>query len=86
MSSSLRSSLFEASDHHLAIRVESCVFINVYLPTNYTNDESERLFALSCEKLGSCLENLKRLGLQCAIVGDFNFDLSEVGSKLSYED
>ena len=75
MSSSLRSSLFDASDHQLAIRVESCAFINGYLPTNYDNDESERLFALSCEQLGSCSENPKHLGFQRAIVGNFNCDL-----------
>ena len=53
------SSLFEKSDHFLAVPIEICVFINVYLPTDYKDERSERLFALSCEKLNSCISKIK---------------------------
>ena len=48
----IRYSLFELNDHYLAVRVDFCVYISVYLPPEYSNDQSERLFALSCERLG----------------------------------
>jgi hypothetical protein len=54
--STLRSSLFELNDHYLALRVDSSVYICVYLPSDYSNHQSGRLFALSYEKLGSCVE------------------------------
>ena len=73
----LRSSPLAPSDHFLAVRVEGCVFINVYLPTDYCCDESERRFIISCEKLGSCLDKVKRLGLSCVVAGDFNCNLTE---------
>ena len=77
------SSLFEKSDNFLAVRIESCVFINVYLPTDYKDERSERLFALSCEKLNSCISKIKRHGFSCVIIGDFNCNLSEISSLQS---
>jgi hypothetical protein len=55
----------------------------VYLLTNYGNDQSDQLFALSVQKLGSCLNKVKRIGLPCIIAGDFNWDLSEIGIQQS---
>ena len=52
----LHSSVFKLNNHYLAVRVDSCVYISPYLPTNYSNDQSEQLFALSCKRLDSCVE------------------------------
>ena len=75
--STLRSSVFEVNDNFLAIRVEGCVFINVYLPTNYHDERSERAFTYSSDKLGQCINRIRSLSLQCILVGDFNCDLNE---------
>ena len=77
------SSLFEKSENFLAVRIESCVFINVYLATDYKDERLERLFALSCEKLNSCISKIKRQGFSCVVIGDFNCNLSEISSLQS---
>ena len=60
-SASIQSSLFSSSDSFLAVRVGSCVVINAYLPTSYKNDESEQLFAQTCEKLHAFITQGQKL-------------------------
>ena len=73
----------EPNDHYLAVKTDFCVYISVYLPTDYSNDQSERLFALSYKELGSCAEKIRRLGLPSVIAGNFNCNLSEPDSEVS---
>ena len=76
VASNLNSSVFFSSDSFLAVRVGECVIINVYLPTDYKDEDSERDFALAVSKLSSCLRDVLKLKIPCLIVGDFNCDLN----------
>lgn len=69
-------SSFDSGSDFLAVRINNVVLINVYLPTDYRDVESERLFAISMVRLAKCLENVKKQALSCVIVGEFNCDLT----------
>ena len=70
-------SSFDSGSDFLAVRINNVVLINVYLPTDYRDEKSERLFAISVARLAKCLETVKEQGLSCVIVGDFNCDLTK---------
>ena len=53
------SELFAKSDHFLAVKVGDTVIVNVYLPTDYRDENSETKFALACRKLGKCLSKIR---------------------------
>jgi len=71
------SSVFDSASDFLAVRIQNVVVLNVYLPTNYRDDRSERLFAISVARLSKCLGKIKEQGLCCIVTGDFNCDLTD---------
>jgi hypothetical protein len=86
VSASIQSSLFSSSDTFLAVRAGSCVVINVYLPPNYKNDESEQLFAQAFEILHTRIrqvQNLISLVLLFGIYCEINFSGSAVSLRAS---
>ena len=73
--SSLSTSMFDSALDFLAVKIQDMVIVNVYLPTDYRDDRSDRLFAISIARLSKCIDKIKKHGLSCLITGDFNCDL-----------
>jgi hypothetical protein len=71
----LRSSIFDECDNFLALCLEVYVVVNIYLPKDYRNDQSECLFAKNCDLLAACLDKLWCRKILCIIVGYFNCNL-----------
>ena len=72
----MKSNSFVESDNFLALRIEGCIVVNVYIPADYYNDQLKRLFSLICDRLPSCLDKFTFLKILCIIVGEFNCNLS----------
>jgi exonuclease III len=76
VSVSIQSNLFSSSHTFLAVRAGSCVVIDVYLPTNHQNEESEQLFAKACETLHECIRQVQKFNIPCAVVRDSNCEIN----------
>jgi len=59
--SSLFTSMFDSALDFLAIKIQDMVIVNVYLPTDYRYDRSDRLFAISIARLSKCIDNIKSM-------------------------
>ena len=70
-------SLFYSDKHILAVRVNSTVFANVYLPYKNNTVESINRFAITCKSLKSVMNRVKENKLDFIVLGDFNTDLDE---------
>jgi len=70
-------SLFYSDKHILAVRVNSTVFANVYLPYKNNTVESINKFAITCKSLKSVMNRVKENKLDFVVLGDFNTDLDE---------
>ena len=71
----IESKVLFTHDHFLAISSGSIAFFNVYLPTNYHDDKSEREFMNAVHELAKCLKSVAQRDLQCVVMGDFNCNL-----------
>ena len=54
----IKSKVLFTHDHFLAISSDSFAFFNVYLPTNYHDDKSERKFMNVVRELAKCLKSV----------------------------
>ena len=82
----LKSRVFESNDNYIAVRMKNTVIINVNLPTDYRDENSERSFALASEKPSSRIKKmLAKLSFPCIIMGDFNCDLSRDPAEWSMQ-
>ena len=75
--------LVESSDYFLAVKVDHVFIYNIYLPTDYHNDTSERLFALASEKLCKSISSIISSNSACLIVGNFNCNLTAPSARSS---
>ena len=71
----IESKVLFTHDHFLAISSGSIAFFNVYLPTNYHDDKSERKFMNAVRELAKCLKSVTQRDLHCLVLGDFNCNL-----------
>ena len=83
VNSALRSLLLESSDYFLAVKVDNVFIYNIYLPTDYHNDTSERLFALCSEKLCKSISSIISSNSACLIVGNFDCNLTAPSARSS---
>ena len=63
--------LVESCDYFLAVKVDDILIYNVYLPTDYHNDVSERLFVLASEDLSRSISSIVSGNSTCPIVRNF---------------
>ena len=77
MKSCFPSSIFDSPSDFLAIRIQNFFVLKIYLPTNYRDDRSERLFAISAACLSKCLRKIKEHGFCCIATSEFNSDLTD---------
>ena len=75
-----QSELLEMCDCYLAVTVDNLVIVNLYLPTNYRDEASERKFAIACRKVAKLLKKIEKMNRKCILIGDFNCDLLENSS------
>ena len=75
-----QSELFEMCDCYLTVTVDNMVIVNLYLPTNYRDEASERKFAIACRKVAKLLKKIEKMNRKCILIGDFNCDLLENSS------
>ena len=67
-------------DCYLAMTVDNLVIVNLYLPTNYRDEASERKFAIACRKVAQLLKKIEKMNRKCILIGYFNCDLLENSS------
>ena len=73
--------LLAETDYFIAAKLENHVVINVYLPTNYSNEKSVSRFASACKLLGRFV---KKVASNSVITsGDFNVDITNSKSPIS---
>ena len=71
--SRFRCKVLTETDYFIVAKLEHHVVRNVYLPTNYSNEQSDSRFASTCKHLGSFLK--KFVPKPVIISGDFNVDI-----------
>jgi len=81
--SSLSTSMFDSGLDFLAVKIQDMVIVNVYLPTDYRDNRSDRLFAISIARLSKCIDKIKKYGFSRLITGDFNCDLENLSGNNS---
>ena len=82
-SSAVDSESLHTAENFMFIRAGNLVIVNVYLPTNYSNDESDNRFSKAVRALAECLNTIMLSKLECVIIGDYNCDLADDSSPWS---
>ena len=65
-----------SEDRFLGVSSNGLAIVNVYLPTNYSDQASEVRFNNACRKLAKYVKQLLHSFPRCLIIGNFNCDLS----------
>ena len=64
--------IIKSVDFFISIQMSNLVVINVYLPTNYRDQSSERRFHTEVRLLAKCFKQSAWKKSRCLIIGDFN--------------
>ena len=51
---------FDSALDFLAVKIQDMVILNVYLPMDYRDDQSDKLFAISIARLSKCIDKIKK--------------------------
>ena len=82
-SSAVDSESLHTAENFMVIRAGNLVIVNVYLPTNYSDEESDNRFSKAVRALAKCLKTIMLSKLECVIIGDYNCDLADDSSPRS---
>ena len=82
-SSAFDSESLHAAENLMAIKVGNIVIVNVYFPTNYSDDDSDNRLSKAVIALAKCLKTIMLSKLECIIVRDYHYNLIDDSSSRS---